>query len=219
MKIFLISILLVIQIGNVIEANLDYRAPSYFSMLANSDLIILSEIVNQTDTTITLRIEEILKGEYDESTLKMRKFKDWPCASRHLEYQIGQKQINILREHDDTSYRGMSPGNENELPIEAGFIYCKSWLNKESKFRGSFGKINGFKFKFDDGLKGIRNIIDLAESFALKENECNILNIESKTNMEAMIIEEHIMRMKLKHECANFDEYKFQIINQKMYWH
>ena len=188
-------------------------------MIANSDLIILSTIVNQTDTTIILKIEEILKGEYDEPTLKMKKFKNWPCASRHLEYQIGQKQINILRENDDETYSGMSPGNENELPIEAEFIYCKSWLNKESKFRSSFGKIDGFKFKLDDGLNGMRNIIYLTESISSKEIECKLLNIESKTNMEAMIIEEQIIRMKLKYECANFDEFKFEVINQKMYWH
>jgi len=219
MKILTLPLLLTMLFVGKTKTNIDYKASTFFSMLSNSDLVILSEIVNQTDSTIILQIEEYLKGEIAATTLELRKFKDWPCASRYRKYHIGQKQINIIRKLDDRTYVGMSPGNENELPIDSGYIFIKSWLNRESSYSSGYGKISGFKFKLSDGLKGLREIIRLTESISSKEKDCRLLKIKSKSNMTMMIIEEQIMRMKLKNNCSEFNHFKFNIINQKMYRH
>lgn len=219
MKLIAIIFLIVVQIGISENSELDYRAPSFYSMLENSDLVIRSEIINQTDSTILLKIDKILKGKLPKDTLEIKKFKDWSCSSRHHAYEIGQKQINLLKLSIDNKYRGMSPGNEGELPIHGNYIYCKSWFNRESEFEGNLGRINGFKFELNESEKGLKRMINLIENISSNEKNCELLQIETNTSIGSMIIEERIMRLKLKYECERFEEFKFKVINDKMYWH
>ncbi len=215
----LILVLMLFQFGLSYSSNLDYKAPSYYSMLKNSDLVIYSEIISKTDTTIILKIKETLKGELNTNTIEIEKFRDWPCASRHHEYEIGQQQFNILQKLNDGSYIGMSAGNECELPVALGYVYCKSLFNRESDYESQYGKIRGFRFDFNESIEGLQRMICMIETIESKKSDCEIFQLEPATTIESMIIEEQIMRKRLKHQCKITKDYDFKVINQKEYWH
>lgn len=113
----IITILILTLIGGKIYA--DYDPTPLPQLIVESDLIIEGVIISMDSLTFTLKISDWIKGDSTLKSIKIEKFKNWTCANRIVEYQIGQKEIVFLVQHKKTKrYITMGAGNEGELLIK-----------------------------------------------------------------------------------------------------
>lgn len=93
-----------------------------YEMIIKAEKIVYGTIVEVDSLFFTFHIEGSLTG--DTGLLKVRRFKDWTCATRWTEYKVDQKLFLFLRTWKG-NLTSMSAGNEGELPIlnESVFIH------------------------------------------------------------------------------------------------
>lgn len=99
-----------------ITTKADYDPMKLYEMILRADKIVYGEITAIDSMTYTLKIEGNL---YDKAeTIKVLRFKDWPCAWRWTKYAIGQKLFLLLSKYNGdqkrfkNQYFSMSAGNE-----------------------------------------------------------------------------------------------------------
>lgn len=118
---YLIAILIFIIIGQNTYA--DYDPTPLPQLIVESDLILQGEIIRHDSLTFTLKISDLIKGEYDLHSIQIKKFEDWECANRLPEYKTGQEEIVFLRANNKTKeWITMGAGNEGELLIQSDSI-------------------------------------------------------------------------------------------------
>ena len=192
----------------------DYQAPSYYSMIDNSDLIIHSKIIAQTDSTIQVEIIETLKCEWDSKQMTISKFYNWTCAHRYDDYEIGQEQIFMLKYDDyDHNYHVLSAGNHGEMPVFDGNIYVKSYISYGNKFGESLVGGRFLKFDFKESMIGIKRLIQKVKDYPSSETNCSFLDSKFKSNIENFVFEEQVLRGGYKHQCSKLKTMVFRIFN------
>ena len=105
---------------NGLISRADYRPLELYEMIIKADKIVYGTIVGLDSNYYTLNIEGSLTS--DSGTLKIARFRDWPCAARWTDYRVGQRLFLFLTSIDD-DYLVMSAGNEGEHPIVDNSIF------------------------------------------------------------------------------------------------
>ncbi|MCI5055214.1 MAG: hypothetical protein MRY83_03845, partial [Flavobacteriales bacterium] len=116
MKQIILSIYLLILFLKV-EAK--YAAYSIEHMVLTCDTFLIGQIVTHDAETFTIALDD------SSGHVRIQKFKNWTCAHRYAEYEIGQKALFFLEKRDRKFYV-MSGGNEGELPIVGDSLYLSS---------------------------------------------------------------------------------------------
>jgi hypothetical protein len=105
-----------------------YYAPLLTTeMIGQADLIALGSIVSLEPSVFTFRVERTLHGR-PEAQILVRRFRDWPCASRWTSYQIGQRLILFLAVVPPAKGRSeafaiLGAGDEGEMLVEKDRVY------------------------------------------------------------------------------------------------
>lgn len=160
MKTILLSISLFLY--SCIPIFADYAAPELFDMVGASDLVILGSIINVTEETFILKIDDVLCGKYKDNTIEIYKYKGWECSIRWSDYEKGQKEIVFLDKHTNKKqnssnviYTLRSAGSEGELPIVEDIVFCPFY------FKGipheKYGKNYFQRLVLNDLLSAIKN--------------------------------------------------------------
>jgi hypothetical protein len=127
-----LAIITTIFFLTTLSARADYTALKIYQMVFLADKIVYGEISEMDSATFTINVHQNLTGK--EKSLTVQKFKNWPCAWRWTDYQIGQKVLLFLREYKG-KLRAMSAGNEGELPVINDSIYIhRLSLNPQPPF-------------------------------------------------------------------------------------
>ncbi len=82
---------------------------------------VVGEIVKLDEDFVWLNVKQRIFGEIKSGTIAVRRFYNWTCASRSVEYRVGQKEViffsktnNLINEFE---YIGIGAGDEFELPL------------------------------------------------------------------------------------------------------
>ncbi len=112
--------LLLVLLSLWLPARADYNAYGLHALIFKADLIVYGEIVNVGEADFTLKVEGAIEGEFDK--LKVKKFKNWTCAQRWTEYEVGQRALFFLGISGGKAYV-LGAGNEGELPFATDSVY------------------------------------------------------------------------------------------------
>src|SRR5262245_43628187 len=93
-------------------SSFDYDRLVIHELFAGADAIVLGSISGLQEQTFDLAVEEWFVGGHGQSTLRLKRFVDWTCASRWREYSVGQRVVLFLK-----GDRTLGAGNEGEWPV------------------------------------------------------------------------------------------------------
>lgn len=116
-------------------------------MILNADRISWGKIVKLENNFFYLADN----SSPDKELIKVRKFKDWACASRFAAYEVGQEVVLLMKKEKD-HFSIMSAGGEGEIPIINDsvkiklrcFSYPKNWIDDE--YRMSEDSLSKYHF-------------------------------------------------------------------------
>lgn len=119
LRLFSLSLLCTVLGGA--SAVSKYGPLSFSVMAMSADLVVYGEIVELSDTTFTLAVDELLAGELTPQVTKSKRlevmrFRDWACARRWTNYAQGQEVVLFLK-HERGGFRILSGGGEGEMPL------------------------------------------------------------------------------------------------------
>lgn len=92
----------------------DYRPLRLYYMILSADKILNAEII-KIDKTFFYAVS-VDSSKNKREIYKVKKFIDWPCASRYDTYQVGQRMFLLLKK-EKKYYYIQSAGGEGEIPI------------------------------------------------------------------------------------------------------
>jgi hypothetical protein len=115
-KLFIASFLVILS-G---VANAMYIPPPLYVLIIKAESIVYGEIIEIDSVFFTFKIENSITG--DTGIIKIEKFKNWPCAFRWKDYEIGQKLFLFLKKYNG-NLRALGGGYEGELPIFQDSVY------------------------------------------------------------------------------------------------
>ena len=114
----ILSLLIFLSITLNVKASLN--PTKLEDLILNANKIVYGEISALDSLTYTLKIERNFTG--NETELIIQKFKNWPCAERWTDYQIGQRLFVFLT-YFDKKLCPFGGANEGELPIQCDSIF------------------------------------------------------------------------------------------------
>ena len=125
--IFIVASILLLPLA----AEAKYRALSLNDLLAKSDLVVSGTITKVDAKNFQFKLTEIIVGKCDVKSIEVKRFVNWPCASRWTEYKSGQKLLLCLSVKRDSSgkaqsYTIRSAGGEGEMPIVDEQVYVRT---------------------------------------------------------------------------------------------
>jgi len=123
-----------------------YMPTTLPNLLGRSDLIVVGTISTMTLGYFDFAIDEVVVGTAPNAvSLKVHKFQNWTCASRHTSYEVGQSAILFLyrsKAYDDTDWRVLGAANEGEWELYQNEFYDRT---SHEQFRGFFHR---WKFRY-----------------------------------------------------------------------
>lgn len=118
-----LGILVAVVVASPMAASWDYYPLRLHELAGRAELIVLGEIAEVRDETFLFAIDEVVAGEVESDRVVVRRFQDWTCAGRGVDYRAGQEALLFLelvpeeiRDRVPGKYRVLSGGNEGELP-------------------------------------------------------------------------------------------------------
>jgi hypothetical protein len=103
-----------------LQARADYVPQTLNQLILRAEKIVYGEISCVDAEAFEIRVSESF-GAY-EQWVTVRKFEEWNCGIRWVDYEVGQKSLFFLRRLKSEWYP-MGGGNEGELPIHGNSIY------------------------------------------------------------------------------------------------
>ena len=103
-----------------LQARAVYVPQTLGQLSLRAEKIVYGEISCVDAEVFEIRVSESF-GAYDQ-WVTVRKFDEWNCGIRWVDYQVGQKSLFFLRRLESEWYP-MGGGNEGELPIHGNMIY------------------------------------------------------------------------------------------------
>ncbi len=104
-------------------AKADYSTIYLPELINRSDIIVYGTVVHVGEKFFTIKIEGIVKGDYKDSTIIVRKFEEWTCGFRFQEYKVGQREFAFIYKGINGGYGTPGLGNEGEVPIFNNKVY------------------------------------------------------------------------------------------------
>ena len=101
----------------------DFDSIALHEMIIKSDKIIYGEIADMDSTHFTLNISGSVTGEIGKA--KIRKFRNWTCATRWTKYELGQRLLLFLGENNGELF-SMGAANEGELPLDNNSVFINA---------------------------------------------------------------------------------------------
>lgn len=167
-QVVIVGIMFVCSIG----LKADYSPLRLYDMIISADKIVYGEIVSIGHEKFTLKVEKSFLGDEDE--IVINKFKNWTCAHRWVEYELGQKALFFLRENEDGLFI-KSAGNEGEMPVFDDRVYVNMGIlhyypdtvyisEEKHQFRNTLnhevygGRYYGYKFHIDEFFQVVHHI-------------------------------------------------------------
>ncbi|HEY1030485.1 MAG TPA: hypothetical protein VGD89_01850 [Flavipsychrobacter sp.] len=126
--------LLVVLLAIAYNASADYRHMQLHEALDKADHIVIGKITLVGESYFQFAVDTVLKGNIRHS-IKVKKFKNWTCASRYSDYKKGQEEILLLARNESGEYYPIGGGNEGEIPISQDSVYYgnNNWSLYESR--------------------------------------------------------------------------------------
>ncbi len=117
-----------------IKAEADYFPLRLYDMILNADKICWGSIEKLDSTFFYVADNSSSKHQL----IKVKRFKNWTCASRYANYKVGQKVILFLQ-NEKKHFSIMSAGGEGEIPIINDsvsikfrcFSFPENWRDKQ----------------------------------------------------------------------------------------
>jgi len=166
-----ILILLLFFIASSAVVKADYSRMTFLEVLDGADLFAESEIVAVNDSFFWIKLNYLIKGSSEEKVIKVRKFRNWPCAQRFKNYEIGQKElVALVWETKLKSWRPIGAGNEGELPLVNGKITFRKLLYGKNNYKSQ-------TYKRTDVYDGIKYYLKNIENLQSKIKNGTILEL------------------------------------------
>lgn len=122
------------------SVKLDYTAYTIKELIDKAEIIGKCEIIKVDRKTFTIRFIDIIKGQPSKE-LTLPKFINWTCASRPIEYKVGQIEL-IFIYRDENKLRPMGAGNEGEIMMENNnIIYPKYNRGKQNDLIFNYSEV------------------------------------------------------------------------------
>lgn len=119
---FLLSVLLAGLLAS--DAWGDYASTHLYELIGQADLIAAGSIKEVDDQTFLLEVEDLVVGEARNNGVRIKRFRDWPCAWRWSEYSAGRRVL-VFAKREGRELRLIGAGGEGESPIVDGLVYCQ----------------------------------------------------------------------------------------------
>jgi len=166
-----ILILLLFLIASSAVVKADYSRMTFLEVLDGADLVAESEIVAVNDSFFWIKLNYLIKGSSEKKVIKVRKFRNWPCAQRFKNYEIGQKElVALVWETKLKCWRPIGAGSEGELPLVNGKITFRKLLYGKNNYKSQ-------TYKRIDVYDGIKYYLKNIESLQSKIKNGTILEI------------------------------------------
>jgi len=166
-----ILILLLFFIASSAVVKADYSRMTFLEVLDGADLFAESEIVAVNDSFFWIKLNYLIKGSSEEKVIKVRKFRNWPCAQRFKNYEIGQKElVALVWETKLKCWRPIGAGNEGELPLVNGKITFRKLLYGKNNYKSQ-------TYKRTDVYDGIKYYLKNIENLQSKIKNGTILEL------------------------------------------
>ncbi len=121
-----------------------HYVPTNFADLAGtSDAIVVGDISKIDENTYSLTVEDVLAGPAMKGqSLRVRRFRDWVCAWRWADYEVGQKLLVFLtRDDEEQVWSSRGAACEGESPIVENDVHANFGVpGKSIEYKGRFGK-------------------------------------------------------------------------------
>ena len=117
------TILITLILFSLGQAKADYISRKLYTLVLGSEVIIEGEVICVDDQVFELRVKNSI--DFQDTTIAIKKFKDWTCGVRWSEYFVGQKLFVFLRKKEN-EYMAFGGGNEGEMPVIDKTVYISS---------------------------------------------------------------------------------------------
>ena len=107
-------------------ARADYSVPPAYDMLGASDLVVVGKISRLQTKTFDLRVSKVIAGKTAKRSIRVKRFRNWTCASRWTSYKVGQQVVLLLsRKTSKSPWLIRSGGGEGEIPVVGKYVYLR----------------------------------------------------------------------------------------------
>ncbi len=120
MKVIILSLCLI-----SFSIRADYAPQRLWLMALSADKIVFGEITDLRENDYTLKISA--SATNDIGTIKINRFKDWPCATRWAKYEKGQMVIVFLEKREN-AYHIMSGDGEGEIEVKNNTVMIEGQI-------------------------------------------------------------------------------------------
>jgi hypothetical protein len=123
-------------------APLSYVRHELHELVVKADVIAIGTITRLESEVFELEVDEWVHGDGEATHLIVRRFRNWTCGSRPVEYEVGQRLFVFLLAPDGkrAGYRIMGGGAEGEMHLVEGRVAKASQVvRSQSVRRGKYG--------------------------------------------------------------------------------
>jgi hypothetical protein len=131
-----VALLLALLPISAIRAPVKYTPYEFHELIGQAKVIAAGTIAALDDERFSLRVEHWVWGAPEVAELRVRRFKDWTCASRWAKYEVGQRVVVFLAKQED-GWRILSGGGEGEMPLVGDRVVLRRYEALEPVIRTS----------------------------------------------------------------------------------
>ncbi len=163
-------IILITVILNFNSAFSSYIATYLPTLIETSNVIVYGKIISVNTSSFKIQVIEKIKAlATNQDTLVVEKFNNWACASRYLNYEIGQEAIYFLKRSKDKKLRVIGAGNEGEIFSKLDTAYVRDYEQTQFKsqhysFLSKYEKFIAIRLK--EVIQGIKTYLQNKEAIA-----------------------------------------------------
>lgn len=100
------------------------------TLIEKSKIIVYAKIISVDKESFRIVAIKKIKSTYKSDTLTVQKFKNWSCASRYSQYDIGQEAIFFLEFDKHNKLQTIGAGNEGEMIIKSDTAFVPDYEQK-----------------------------------------------------------------------------------------
>jgi hypothetical protein len=109
-----------------------YVATHLPTLIEKSKIIVYARIISVDKETFRIATIKRIKSTHKSDTLTIQKFKDWTCASRYSNYEVGQEGIFFIELNKNNKFQTVGAGNEGELVVKSDSVYVPDYLEQKT---------------------------------------------------------------------------------------
>lgn len=169
----------------------DYSRLLLHEVVDLSEIIIEGKITSVDELDFQVNINEVLKGEINSNSIKIKKFKNWTCTSRWGKYEVNHRGIFALQKKND-EWQIIGAGNEGEMPIENESLFFITIFGL--KGGDTYKRYSSLKFNLNEAKDGIKEYLKVKEELQKMIENKTILKYNPENEFLKKIKIELILR-------------------------